>query len=158
LVRGWVHAVDAQPAAPLIGGVVPPRGEDALARLLALTGGADGTFYADLPREKRGACTPFHPAVVVRNAVDGSGLDATLWRTGVGPRPVRRRAAPHASCVGQDERRLIAFLRRPRTLAEIDDAALCPPVRAARLCAFLHAVGALELAAVRASPWALLDL
>jgi hypothetical protein len=158
LVRGWVHAVDAAPAAALLpGGRVPPRAEDALLKLCGLAD-ARASFDAQLPREKRGACDPFQPAQVVRNAVDALGLDPAGWRARVGPRAVRLRAPPHASCLGRDERPLVAYLARPHTLVEIDAARLCTPVRAARLCAFLFAVGALEVGAVSASPWALLDL
>jgi DnaJ-class molecular chaperone len=66
---------------------------------------------------------------------------------------------PHASCLGSDERPLIAYLKKPRTLEEIDHSDLCTPSRAGRLLAFLDAVGALELeGVVVASPYSLLGL
>ena len=67
--------------------------------------------------------------------------------------------SPHGSCLGSDERPLVAFLKKPRTLEEIDHADLCAPSRAARLLVFLDVVGALEIEArVLGSPYSLLGL
>src|SRR5581483_4721014 len=64
------------------------------------------------------------------------------------------------SCVGQDERALIAFLSRPRTVEEIDRLAASfggTPERTLKLLAFLDAVGALSVT-IDASPFAVLEL
>ncbi len=153
LLRGWVHAVDLAP----VGLAQPVRGEDALRLLLPVAVGP-GNFSADAPPRKRGACTPFHPAAPVRNFLDGLKLDAALWRARAGVGTVVIVHAPHPSCVGQDERPLVAFLGRPRSVDEIEKSGLCPVVRADRLLTFLHAVGALAFAASPASPYKLLQL
>jgi len=159
--RGWVHAVDAQGARRFIGGKVPPRGEDALAALLRLEREQElgARFDAELPLEKRGACTPFHPAALVRNSVDAKKLDVTRFRLKVGAGTLSIPQSPHASCLGSDERPLVAYLKKPRTLDEIDAADLCAPSRAARLLVFLDLVGALEIEAKPlGSPYLLLGV
>ena len=154
LFRGWVHAVFAEPARALFTSQnVPPRGQDALAALLRLD--VSARFFDELPLEKRGACTPFHPAALVRNAIDRVLVDEIAARVGAGT--VQLPSPPHASCLGVDERPLIAFLQRPRTLDEITASKLCPPTRASRLLAFLDAVGAL-IVTTTASPYRLLGL
>jgi hypothetical protein len=160
LQRGWVHAVELSPAYSLVGDA-PERGEDKLRVFLRLC--MDhyrlDDYEAGAKPRKRGACAPFHPAATVRNHVDSLGLDEVLWRARVGGGRFRIAQAPHPSSVGQDERALVAFLVHDRTLAQIDAAALCPPERAARLCAFLDAMGALAITAEPfASPYAVLEL
>jgi hypothetical protein len=82
-----------------------------------------------------------------------------VLRERVGKGTVSLQQPPHASCLGNDERPLVAYLKRPRTLDEIDRADLCAPSRAARLLSFLDAVGALEIEGVVAeSPYLLLGL
>jgi hypothetical protein len=159
--RGWVHAVDAHPARRYLGGKVPPRGEDALAALLRLEREHElkPRFDAELPLEKKGACTPFHPAALVRNALDALKLDVAAFRAKIGVGTVSIPQPPHASCLGSDERPLVAYLKKARTLDEIEKADLCVPSRAMRLLVFLDAVGALEIEAVVAgSPYSLLGL
>lgn len=158
--RGWVHAVDAQPAKRFIG-KVPPRGEDALAAVLRLEREHElkASFDAKLALEKRGACPPFHPAALVRNAVDAGKPDVLTLRLRVGAGTIALPQSPHSSCLGSDERPLVAFLKRPRTLEEIEHADLCAPSRAARLLSFLDVVGALEIEAqILGSPYSLLGL
>jgi hypothetical protein len=160
LQHGWVHAVALSPAYSLVGDP-PERGEDRLRVFLRL---AETHYrldaFSDRARpEKRGACPPFHPAVVVRNHVDAQGVDQILWRARVGGGRVQLSVTPHPSCLGLDERPLAAFLSRAHTLAEIDASGLAPPERTARLVAFLDAVGALIVTAdAGASPYAALEL
>jgi hypothetical protein len=158
--RGWIHAVDVTSAKKLIG-KIPPRGEDALAALLRLEREHElsPSFDAKLPLTKRGACPPFHPAALVRNAVDALKPDVAAFRARVGAGTVLLPQPPHASCLGSDERPLVAFLKKPRTLDEIDGADLCAPSRASRLLAFLDLMGALEIEAqLLSSPYSLLGL
>jgi hypothetical protein len=152
LYRGWVHAVELEHGPPAI------RGEDRL-RALLLASLDDTARFTDGARpQKRGACTPFHPAAQVRNFLDGRKLDPALWRARAGTGHVQLVVPPNATCVGVDERPLLAFLGRPRSLVEIDEAELCPRGRADRLLTFLYTVGALKFHAHSASPWALLEL
>jgi hypothetical protein len=162
LQRGWVYGVELSPAYSLVG-QAPAKGEDRLRVLLGV-----GAHYTVLHWEpasrpgavKRGACTPFHPAAIVRNYVDGLKLDSGLWRTRVGKGLVNiAEPPPHPSCLGQDERPLVAFLSRPRTVYDLDAAALCPPPRAARLLGFLDVMGALRVTwDAGGSPYAMLEL
>ncbi len=161
IYRGWVHAVDATSARRLIGGKVPPRGEDALAALLRLEREHSllARFDTELALEKRGACTPFHPAALVRNAIDALHHDVEILRAFVGQGTIALPRPPHSSCLGSDERPLVAYLKRARTLDEIDSADLCAPSRAARLLVFLNDVEALEIEAkALGSPYLLLGL
>jgi hypothetical protein len=149
LVRGWIHAVDLEPVAPLFAsGRAPfrlaPRGEDRLTLLLRRHD-ALWTFDAHLPLRQLGAVTPFHPAAIVRNIVAAHLPEADAWRARAGSNRLRLVMTPHASCLGLDEKPLVSWLAQPRTLAELDAARLCPPSRAARLLAFLDAVGALTM-------------
>ena len=155
-----MHAVELSPAYSLVGDA-PEPGEDKLRVFLKLTVETYlfDAFDAGARPQKRGACYPFHPAATVRNHVDAIGLDQVLWRVRVGAGRLRLRTAPHPSCIGQDERALVAFLGRLRSLAEIDAAELSPPPRTARLLAFLDAMGVIEVeAAPDASPYAVLEL
>jgi DnaJ domain len=159
LFHGWVHAVEhlARPGS----GAPAIRGEDRLRRLLDDTrdAGDAAPDWRDGPSgRKRGPCTPFHPAAVVRNFVDAQRLEPTAWRARAGAGTIELTLAPHASAVGADERPLVAFFARTRTVADVDAAALCPPPRADRLLTFLYAVGALAFHPLLASPWQLLGL
>src|SRR5262249_54519362 len=135
LERGWVYAT----AGP---GTRPPRGEDALRQLLR-QGPVDARFLPDDPPRRHGRHAPFHPAAILRNHVEAALGDAAgppLRARAVGLR-VRLAYAPHASCLGADERPLVTLLAAPRTLDELERARLATPARAARLLAFLEAVG-----------------
>jgi hypothetical protein len=155
IVRGWVHAVDLAEVARLFAtGPAPfrigPRGEDRLTLLLrregvAGAGAAAWTFDDKLPLTRDGAVSPFHPAAVIRNLISPRLPDETSWRARAGNGRLTLATPPHASCLGLDEKPLVSYLSKPRTLAEIDAASLCPPRRAARLLAFLDAMGALAL-------------
>jgi hypothetical protein len=141
LYRGWVHAIDLFPIEFLVG-KAPARGEDTL-RLLFKRDDADWRFDAQALPLKRGAVSPFHPAAVVRNVTPASG-EALATRLKPSTR-VQLVHAPHPSCIGLDERPLVAYLSRPRTLAEVEAARLCAPARMLALLAFLEAVGALSV-------------
>jgi hypothetical protein len=156
LYRGWVHAIDLFPIEFLVG-KAPSRGEETL-RLLLKRNDADWTFDAKALPLKRGACAPFHPAAVIRN-VTAAPPEAFAART----RPTTRVQlvhTPHPSCIGLDERALVAYLARPRTLAEIEAARLSGAPRTLALLAFLEAVGALSVDAdlTRLEALALLEL
>lgn len=160
LFRGWVHAVDLSPAYGKVG-PAPSRGEDRLRLFLqlALDEYAIHEHRPDAKPQKRGACTPFHPAQVLRNHVDALGRDPELFLMRAGAGHLQVLKAPHASCLGQDERPVVAFLARPRTLRELDAMRFVPRERAAKLLAFLDAVGALQITFDRhVSPWAALEL
>jgi hypothetical protein len=175
LLRGWVHAVDLKPVAAALLSVpgaparLPPRGEDALA-LLCQQKEMRWRFVAEAPRLSPGACSPFHPAVILRQLAEAMPGEAGEWRTRAGKGTVTLAMAPAPSCLGEDEKPLVSFLARPRTVAEIERARLCPPPRTARLLSFLHVVRALRFgdAAVsdstelvthaRAQAYALLEL
>jgi len=158
LFRGWVHAIDLAPIAERVR-PMPIRGEDALRLLLPLADG-EPRFDDGAAARKRGACTPFHPAAPVRNFLDRGALEPTAWRVRAGLGTISLPQPPHPSCVGHDERPLVAFLGRPRATDEIDAANLCPPARAARLLSFLYAVGALRFqpAPAPASVYRMLEL
>jgi hypothetical protein len=160
LRSGWIHAVELSPAYSLVG-APPSRGEDRLRVFLGIARDpyTQHSFDAEEPSTRRGGVTPFHPAQVVRNVVDGERPDTGWVRERVGLGTVRVPVAPHASCLGNDERPLVAYLTRARSFAEIDGAALCPPERAARLLTFLDAVGAIEIRfAAGDSPYEALEL
>jgi hypothetical protein len=147
LVRGWIHAVDLDAVAPLFAsGPAPfrlgPRGEDRLTLLLRRHD-TRWSFDQNLPLTQRGGVTPFHPAPIVRNVIGPRLPDEAAWRARAGIGRLRLAVTPHPSCLGLDEKPLVSYLAAPRTLAELDAAALCPPPRAARLLAFLDAMGAL---------------
>jgi hypothetical protein len=56
-------------------------------------------------------------------------------------------AAPHPSCVGIDERPLVAWLARPHTVAELHQARPAPIERALGILAFLEQMGTLSISA-----------
>lgn len=152
LYRGWVHAVDLVPIETVVGRA-PARGEDAL-KLILRRSDADWTFDPKQPGTKRGM-GPFHPAAVIRNFVAASGDGFIAKAEGARLQLLHR---PHQSCIGLDERALVAFLDRPRTWADVEMAALCPPSRALPLLAFLEQIGALGLEKTLARDEALLLL
>jgi hypothetical protein len=139
LFRGWVHAIDLVSIESVVGRA-PARGEEAL-RLLLKLADADWTFDPKLAGTRRGM-GPFHPAAVIRNVVGAVGDGFRAKADGARLQLAYR---PHRSCIGLDERALVAFLDAPRTLADIDAAALCPPARALPLLAFLERIGVLSL-------------
>ena len=156
LFRGWVHAIDWFPLKWTLG-APPSAGEDQL-RVLLKRDDVDWRFDEKLPLLKRGAVPPFHPAAVIRNVV---AADAEAFRARVaGGARLQLVTQPHASCIGLDERALVAMLAAPRTLDELERVQPAPPGRAARLCAFLDAVGALSVESELslASAYALLEL
>jgi len=156
LFRGWVHAIDWFPLKWTLG-APPSAGEDQL-RVLLKRDDVDWRFDEKLPLLKRGAVPPFHPAAVIRNVV---AADAEAFRARVaGGARLQLVTQPHQSCIGLDERALVAMLAAPRTLDELERVQPAPPGRAARLCAFLDAVGALSVESELslASAYALLEL
>ena len=156
LFRGWVHAIDWFPLKWTLG-APPSAGEDQL-RVLLKRDDVDWRFDEKLPLLKRGAVPPFHPAAVIRNVV---AADAEAFRARVaGGARLQLVTQPHQSCIGLDERALVAMFAAPRTLDELERVQPAPPGRAARLCAFLDAVGALSVESELslASAYALLEL
>jgi hypothetical protein len=150
LFRGWVHALDWFP-------LKWTQGEEQL-RVVLKREDVDWRFDEKLPLLKRGPVAPFHPAAVIRNvmATDGEAFRA---RAAAGAR-LQLVSQPHASCIGLDERPLVAMLAQPRTLEELERVQVTPAVRVWRLCAFLEAVGALSVESELslASAYALLEL
>ena len=156
LFRGWVHAIDWFPLKWTLG-APPGAGEEQL-RVLLKRDDVDWRFDDKLPALKRGPVAPFHPAAVIRNVV---ALDLEAFRARVaGGARLQLASQPHPSCIGIDERPLLAMLATPRTLEELERARVAPPARVAGLCAFLEAVGALtvESELSLASAYALLEL
>lgn len=155
LFRGWVHAIDWFPLKWTLG-PPPSAGEDQL-RALLKRDDVDWRFDEKLPALKRGPVAPFHPAAVIRNVV---AVDADAFRVRAAGARLQLTTPPHASCIGLDERPLVALLASPRTLEELERAQVSPPGRVARLCAFLEAVGALSVESELsvASAYALLEL
>jgi hypothetical protein len=140
LFRGWVHALDWFPLKWTLG-PAPARGEEQL-RVILKRDDVDWRFDDKLPLLKRGPVAPFHPAAVIRNVVaaDGEAFRARAYKS-----RLQIVGAPHPSCIGADERPLVALLATPRTLEELERTQVAQPGRAARLCAFLEAVGALTV-------------
>ena len=155
LFRGWVHAIDWFPLKWTLG-APPSAGEEQL-RVLLKRDDVDWRFDDKLPALKRGPVAPFHPAAVIRNVV---AVDAEAFRVRAAGARLQLTTQPHQSCIGLDERPLVAMLAAPRTLDELERAQVTPPARVARLCAFLEAVGALtvESELSLASAYALLEL
>jgi hypothetical protein len=159
LQEGWVHAIELSPAYGVVG-QQPARGEERLVLLLKLhaQGYGKNEFLPGL-RARRGACSPFHPAAIVRNHVDALRPDSDAVRARVGLGTVQAPRPPHNSCLGKDERPVVALMSRPRTFEELDRSGLCAPERISRLCLFLDAVGALLCTfAPGDSPYAALEL
>jgi len=156
LFRGWVHALDWFPLKWTLG-PPPSAGEEQL-RVILKRDDVDWRFDEKLPLLKRGPVAPFHPAAVIRNVVAG---DAEAFRArAAGGARLQLVTQPHASCIGLDERPIVAMLASPRTLDELERAQVTPPARVWRLCAFLEAVGALSVESELslASAYALLEL
>jgi hypothetical protein len=156
LYRGWVHAIDWFPLKWTLG-AAPSSGEEQL-RAILKRDDVDWRFDEKLPLLKRGPVAPFHPAAVIRNVLAADG-DAFRARVGNAAR-LQLVATPHASCIGADERPLVAMLATPRTLEDLERAQVTPAARVVRLCAFLDAVGALSVESELslASAYALLEL
>ncbi|HWE30269.1 MAG TPA: J domain-containing protein [Polyangia bacterium] len=156
LFRGWVHAIDWFPL-KWTSGPPPSQGDEQL-RAILKRDDVDWRFDDKLPLLKRGPVAPFHPAAVIRNVIAADG-EAFRARTAAGAR-LQLVSQPHPSCIGLDERALVAMLASPRTLEELERAQLTPPARVVRLCAFLEAVGALSVDSELslASAYALLEL
>ncbi len=148
--EGWVHAIDL--SARIAATDTPARGPDALSRLFDLIDAtSDATFAAEAPSDfdRRYRYAPFHPARVLR---DRAAKRASDWRARIGLGSIVLPTPPHASAIDADERPLVAFLSRPRSGHEIDDAALCPPTRAERLISELDVLGAIRFCALVATP------
>lgn len=140
LFRGWVHALDWFPLKWTLG-PAPSRGEEQL-RALLKRDDVDWRFDEKLAALKRGPVAPFHPAAVIRNVVV---VDGEAFRARARGARLQLATPPHPSCIGLDERPLIALLALPRRLDEIDRAQPCPPARTGKLLAFLEAMGALTV-------------
>lgn len=155
LYRGWVHAIDWFPLKWTLG-PAPSRGEEQLQAILKRDD-VDWRFDEKLPPLKRGPVAPFHPAAVIRNVVV---VDGEAFRARAAGARLQLVATPHTSCIGLDERPLVAMLATARTLDEIDRAQPCPPARTGKLLAFLEAMGALtvESELSLAAAYALLEL
>lgn len=162
LSRGWVYGVDLSPAWSRVGDA-PAQGADRLRLLLSLTVGSGAEAYVAQTWEsppkppRRGPVQPFHPAAALRNHVEQQ-KPSVSWRLRAGK--LQLAVQPHASCVGQDERALIAFLAQPRTAGELERMAVsigAAAERTERLLAFLDAVGALSVT-LDASPFKILEL
>jgi hypothetical protein len=108
---------------------------------------AEITVELDARAEKRGACSPFHPGRSLRAHIERRHESGALppVRAALFGRAFHLTHVPHPSCVREEERSLVGFLGRPRTLIEIADARLGPPQAVDRLLAFLWAVGGLAL-------------
>jgi DnaJ-domain-containing protein 1 len=155
LFRGWVHALDWFPLKWTLG-PAPSRGEDQLHALLKRDD-VDWRFDEKLAPLKRGPVAPFHPAAVIRNVV---AVDGEEFRARARNARLQLVYAPHPSCIGLDEKPLMALLATARTLDEIDRAQPCPPARTGKLLAFLEAMGALSVESELslAAAYALLEL
>ena len=131
------------------------QGEENLRELLDRHGEAQARFESGAQPSGRGRTSPFHPAQLLRNHVEGRlGPEAgRSFRRRVGGEPLHLHTPPHPSCLGFDERGLVALLAAPRRLDELDR--LAPPLRVERLLAFLDGVAALTIGR---SPFAVLGL
>jgi DnaJ-domain-containing protein 1 len=149
LLRGWVHAVEFGGwfGPPRLTARAPVLGPDRLTALCEVCDARSArvSFDAAAPPEKRGTCAPFHPAAALRGYLDRAPPSVVAVRQTLAARRFSLKLAPHASCLDDDERPLVAYLGRPRTLEELDAARLCPRGRADRLLAFLVDVRALDL-------------
>src|SRR5262245_16442888 len=157
LDRGWVYATAGPPVEK------PVRGEDALRRVLRAVPPppVDVRFVENDPPRRHGRHAPFHPAVILRNHVEatlGDGAGAALRQRADGERRVRLVYPPHPSCLGADERPLLALLAAPRTLQDLDGTRVTTPLRIERLVAFLEAVGSVRLEPDAAPLYRLLGL
>lgn len=152
LSRGFVYALSYSP--PDGGG----RAEQAL-RLLLKRASA-GQFDEGAPATGRGRCTPFHPASVVRNHLEAElpeGAGASL-RIAAQRATLKMVLAPHPSCLGIDEKQLVALLAVARTLEELDRSRVAIPPRTDKLLAFLAAAEALRVDGAGPSAYAALAL
>ena len=150
LERGYVYSLQGAPRSS--------RPDDMLREILRLAADARGEFVDGEKPLRLGRVTPFHPAVLVRNHVEGrlpqdAGVEV---RARARDEALRLLFPPHASCLGRDERPIVAMLAAaPRSFAALDATGVTPPSRIERLVAFLDAVHSL---AVERTPWELLGL
>ena len=136
LRQGWVNAIDAGPSAPA-------RPEAQLRYVMRLRAPAE--FHQNATMSAWRTISPFHPAPSIRNHIEAQHMQLDQVRRRVGQQRVAISLAPHSSCLGWDEKPLVAFLSQPHTLGEVEQASICPPLRTLRLIGFLDAVGALAL-------------
>jgi hypothetical protein len=152
LSRGFVYALSYAPSDA--GG----RAEQALRLLLKRA--TTGRFEEGAPATGRGRCTPFHPASVVRNYFEAElpeGAGAS-FRLSAQRATLRMVVTPHPSCLGTDEKQLVALLAVPRTLEELDRSRVAIPPRTDKLLAFLAAAEALHVEGAGPSAYAALAL
>ena len=143
LRQGVINALDAGPSAPA-------RPEAQLRYLLRLRAPAD--FHPGSVFSSFRVITPFHPAPSIRNHVEAQNLLPDAFRRRLGAQRLSVAIPPHPSCVGWDEKPLLAFISQPRSWAEIEDRNFCAAARALKFVAFLDALGALTLYAPAMSP------
>lgn len=152
LQKGWVHAIDAGPSAPA-------RPEAQLRYVMRLRAPAE--FHPDATMQAWRVIPPFHPAPSIRNHIEAQHVTPEQVRRRIGQNRVAISIPPHQSCIGWDEKPLVAFMSQPHTLREIESAGICPPLRTLRLIIFLDAIGALSIYPVAhplADAYALLGL
>lgn len=135
LRQGWVSAIDAGPSAPA-------RPEAQLRYVMRLRAPAE--FHPSATMTAWRTIAPFHPAPSIRNHVEAQHLQPDQVRRRIGQQRIAVTTPPHPSCIGWDEKPLLAFMVQPHTLEEIERAGICPPLRTIRLVCFLDAVGALS--------------
>ncbi len=136
LRQGWVHAIDAGPSAPA-------RPEAQLRYVMRLRAPAE--FHPNASMSAWRTISPFHPAPSIRNHIEAQHLQPEQVRRRVGQNRISIGIQPHSSCIGWDERPLIAYMAQPHTLRELEESGVCPSMRVLRLIMFLDAMGALSL-------------
>ncbi len=136
LKQGWVQAIDAGPSAPA-------RPEAQLRYVMRLR--APVEFHASASMSAWRTITPFHPAPSIRNHTEAQHFQPEQVRRRIGQQRIAIGIQPHSSCIGWDEKPLIAYMLQPHTLRDIEASGICPPLRTIRLIGFLDAVGALSL-------------
>jgi hypothetical protein len=144
LRQGWVYALDAGPSAPA-------RPEAQLRYLMRLR--APVEFHPDVTLHAWRVITPFHPGPSIRNHVEAQHFQFDAVRRRIGNQRIAINLAPHPSCIGWDEKPLIAFMGQPHTLSEIEGSGICPQARVRKLLVFLEAIGAFSFYAA-VSPFA----
>jgi DnaJ-domain-containing protein 1 len=136
LRQGWVYAIDAGPSAPA-------RPEAQLRYVMRLRAPAE--FHQNTTMSAWRTIAPFHPAPSIRNHTEAQHFSPEQVRRRIGQQRIAITLQPHPSCIGWDEKPLVAYMSQPHTLREIEAAGICPPTRTIRLIVFLEAVGALSL-------------
>ena len=153
LRQGWVQGLDAGPSGPA-------RPEAQLRYIMRLR--APCEFHPGTVLTSWKVITPFHPAPSVRNHVEAQHLQPEQTRRRIGAQRITVTIQPHPSCVGWDEKPLLAHLSQPRTLRELEEMNFCPAARMLKFIAFLEAMDALNIFAAAAAPqadaWSLLGL